>query len=138
MPDDFEIPEFSRIGSMMHDLMADDAQPRTVASPSPRRQRPPRTATGHRRSRLAPVLLSQFVEGVNWLNAAKFESPLVPPPPLQISRFTLAQFASCVNWANAMESPAFASLSATVNDPAVVVTAPQPTVDSFLSEFSWD
>ena len=32
MPDDFEIPEFSRIGSMMHDLMADDAQPTATAT----------------------------------------------------------------------------------------------------------
>lgn len=130
MPDNFDIPETDRIGAMMDDLFDGPAPARPT--PPPRRTQPPR-APGRHRPRLGPVTLARFADGVNWTNVAGFESTLVPPPPPRIAGLTLGTFADGVNWRNTAAAAAFAR-----KPPADPATAPQPTVDAFLSEFAWD
>jgi len=139
MPDDFDIPEFAQIGTMMQDLLPGEALPRADAATPARRQRLSRPNSGRRRARLARVLVSQFIDSVNWSNAADFASPLQPAPSLCLSRFSVGQFAASVNWRNSPQPLA----AALVPGPATseigsAATTPQPTVDSLLSEFSWD
>ena len=145
MPDDFEIPETDRIGAMMDDLF-DGPAPTRAASPSrrtpsrrtPLHRTPPPRSTAGRRPRLGPVTLARFADGVNWMNVAGFESPLVPPPEPRIGGLTLGTFAAAVNWRNAADAAKLLPGRAAIRPPDSPATAPQPTVDDLLNDFSWD
>lgn len=138
MSDDFNIPESNRIGSMMNDLFAGELPSSRPSAPSSgRRLTPPRLAP-RRRRRLAPVSLGQFAEGVNWANASGYESPLLPPKEIKLGSFTLTAFAAGVNWHNASDAPGLLRTESPRVATRSQTASTQQSVDSFLSEFSWD
>jgi hypothetical protein len=140
---DYEFPEWGRIGSMMRDLMDQPAAPTARrAAPSARAAKPRKTARHHkvRGKRLGAFSVADFSTGVNWANAQGYRSPLsvtnTPQTRSRLGAVSVAAFAEATNWRNAQDGPQLiAALTDAKADPNA---GPPPSVEDFFETMIWE
>lgn len=132
-----ELPEAGAIQMLIDELLPSE----TPAPPKPRNGVNGSHGGPAKRTVLGAHTLKAFLQGVNWVNAASYQSPFeraaapvgaAAAPRRVIGALPLREFLRGVNWSNAAAPAALDVYTPEVPDHARLV------IDTFMNEIEWD